>query len=113
MPHVIIDHSADIGDAATLDALCEAVFQALAAHSAIPHPAALKVRTLAAGAQRLGTEPQSYAHATLLLLPGRSAEVKADLARVILDVLVAVLPDVGSLSVNLAELDAAYVKRVL
>ena len=113
MPHVVIEHSPDVGARHDLAALCEALFQALAQHSAIPHPASLKIRTHETGAHRLGSEPQSFAHATLLLLPGREGDTRSDLAQTILDVMAARLTDVGSLSVNLADLDAAYAKRVL
>ncbi|QIE46582.1 5-carboxymethyl-2-hydroxymuconate isomerase [Pseudohalocynthiibacter aestuariivivens] len=113
MPHVMIDHSADVGNTEALNGLCQAVFDVLATHPSIPNAQAIKVRTLASGAHRLGSEPQSYAHATLLLLPGRSAEVKADLANRLLQVLSDMLPQVGSLSVNLGDLDPAYAKRVL
>ncbi|RKF14108.1 5-carboxymethyl-2-hydroxymuconate isomerase [Roseovarius spongiae] len=113
MPHVIIEHSADVAQEVDLAALCDAVFDALTAHPEVPDPAALKVRTIACAAHRGGTTPDSFAHATLLLLPGRDAETKADMTQTILDALAAILPRTGSLSVNLADLDPAYVKRAL
>ena len=113
MPHVVIEHSPDAASPDALQALCAALFDALAGHPAIPRPDALKLRTHQSNAHLLGTRGQSYAHATLLLLPGRDADTKSDLTQLILRVMAKTLPQVHSLSVNLAELDAVYAKRVL
>ena len=110
MPHLTLQHSANV---VVEQALCEALFQALAAHEAIPHPESLKVRSLPCPLWRIGTEPLSFAHADLSLLPGRDDATKADLARAVLAVLESHLPDVGSLSVDVKDLSAAYCKRVL
>ncbi|MDA5092669.1 5-carboxymethyl-2-hydroxymuconate isomerase [Aliiroseovarius sp. KMU-50] len=110
MPHVRIEHA---GTAVDQQKVCEAVFDALAAHKAIPHPESLKVRALPCDAYRIGTEPASFAHAHLTLLPGRSDEVKTELARLILTVMRRHLPEVGSLSVDVADLSSSYVKDVL
>lgn len=110
MPHLTLEHSADV---AAGQALCEALFDALAAHAAIPHPESLKIRTLPCPHHRIGTEPQSFAHAHLALLPGRDDATKAALSALILEVMVRHLPEVGSLSVDVSELSAAYTKRVL
>lgn len=113
MPHIVIEHSPDVAATADLQALCAALFEALAAHPAIPRPETLKLRTLQSGAHLLGTHRQSYAHATLLLLPGRDADTRSELTQLILRVMAEALPQVHSLSVNLADLDVAYAKRVL
>lgn len=113
MPHIVIEHSPDAASAQALEALCSALFEALAAHPAIPRPEALKLRTRQSGVHLLGTRGQSYAHATLMLLPGRDADTRSDLAQTILKVMAELLPQVHSLSVDLADLDSAYVKRVL
>ena len=110
MPHLTIQHSAD---APAGDALCEALFQALAAHDAIPHPETLKIRTLPCPHWRIGTEPQSFAHAELQLLPGRDDATKADLAQTVLAVMESHLPEIGALSVDIADLSSAYAKRVV
>lgn len=113
MPHVVIDYAADIASPARMQALCDALFQRLSVHPALPHPELLKIRCSPVAAHRLGTVGQGFAHATLLLLPGRDADTRSDLAQTVLDVLTAHLPDVTSLSVNLTDLDASYAKRVL
>ncbi|MCI2399524.1 5-carboxymethyl-2-hydroxymuconate isomerase [Aliiroseovarius subalbicans] len=110
MPHLTIEHSA--GAPLGKD-LCDALFDALAAHPAIPQPESLKIRTLPCNHHRIGTEPQSFAHARLLLLPGRDAATKAALAQLVLECMAEHLPEVGSLSVDVGELSPAYVKRLL
>jgi len=110
MPHLTIEHSLDVAAGQTL---CDDLYDALAAHPAVPRPESLKIRTLPCPHHRIGTEPQSFAHANLALLPGRDEPTKAALARLVLDRMAAHLPDVGSLSVDVSELSAAYTKRVL
>lgn len=113
MPHITIEHSAGLQDSHDLQALCDTLWQAFADHPAISSPATVRVRTIAATASRIGVEPQSFAHATLLLLPGRDDATKQDLAQVILDTLISALPEVGSLTVRLADLNPPYLKRML
>ena len=110
MPHLIVQHSANVEAS---HSLCDALYEALAAHDAVPHPESLKVRTLPCPHWRIGTEPQSFAHADLSLLPGRDEPTKAALAQTVLSVLESHLPEVGSLSVDVKDLSAAYTKRVL
>ena len=110
MPHLTIQHSTDV---AADQALCDALFAALAAHPAIPQPESLKIRTLPCPAHRIGTEPQSFAHADLALLPGRDAPTRAALSALVLDVMDRHLSTTGSLSVDVSELSPAYAKRVL
>ena len=113
MPHIIIEHSAGLQDSHDLQALCDTLWEAFANHHAITAPDTVRVRTIAATASRIGVEPQSFAHATLLLLPGRTEEIREELARMILTALMAALPDVGSLTVRLTDLHQPYLKRML
>ena len=110
MPHLTIEHSQDV---AASQALVDDLYDALAAHPAVPRPESLKIRTLPCTHHRIGTDPQSFAHAHLALLPGRDGPTKAVLAQLVLDRMAVHLPDVGSLSVDVSELSAAYAKRVL
>ena len=113
MPHAVIEYSAGIEEFYDPHVLCGRVFAALAAQAAIPDATTLKVRAIAVEAWQNGTDPQSFAHATLSLLPGRDQATKDALAACILAALVAEMPDVGSLSVDVRELNPAYTKRVL
>lgn len=113
MPHIVIEHSAGLQDSHDLQALCNTLWTAFAHHPNINGPDTVRVRTLAATASRIGIEPQSFAHAELMLLPGRPDEIKQNMAQLILDTLDSALPDVGSLTVRLTDLHQPYLKRML
>ncbi len=80
MPHLTLEHSADVETCHDISALCTALFEALAAHPAVPDPRSLKIRALPCPHWHIGTEPQSFAHATLLLLPGRDTATRSDMS---------------------------------
>jgi len=113
MPHIVIEHSKALDDSHDLQALCDDLWDRFAAHPSVKGPDTVRIRTIAATASRIGVEPQSFAHATLLLIPGRPEEVRSALARIILDALQHHLPDVGSLTVRLTDLNPPYLKRML
>ncbi len=113
MPHIVIEHSAGLQDSHDVQALCDALWEEFAHHPAINGPDTVRVRMLCATASRIGVEPQSFAHATLILMPGRSDEIKQQMAQLILDKLCDALPDVGSLTVRLTDLHQPYLKRML
>jgi len=113
MPHIVIEHSAGLHDSHDLQALCDALWEGFAAHPSVSAPDTVRVRTIAATASRIGVDPQSFAHATLLLLPGRSDEIRAKLAQMTLDIMLRFLRDVGSLTVRLTDIQQPYVKRML
>lgn len=113
MPHIVIEHSPGLQDSHDLQALCDTLWDAFAHHPNINGPDTVRVRTVAATASRIGIEPQSFAHAELMLLPGRPDDVKQNMAQLILDTLCAALPDVGSLTVRLTDLHQPYLKRML
>lgn len=113
MPHIIIEHSGGLENSHDLQALCDDLWEKFADHHSVTAPDTVRTRTIAATASRIGVEPQSFAHATLLLLPGRSDEVRTDLAQLTLDTIQAHLPDVGSLTVRLDAIEQPYLKRML
>ena len=113
MPHIVIEHSKGLEQSHDLQALCDTLFEAVAAHGSVSGPEAVKVRTIAATASRIGVEPQSFIHATLLLMPGRDEPTRADIAQVVMDVLLERTGDVGSLTVRLSDLNPPYLKRML
>ncbi len=113
MPHIVIEHSRGLEDSHDLQAVCDTLWDTFAHHSAITAPDTVRIRTIAATASRIGVEPQTFAHATLLLLPGRSEDTRKELAQMILDALTTALPDVGSLTVRLDHLNQPYLKRML
>lgn len=113
MPHIVIEHSNGLEQSHNLQALCDRLWQAFAGHHSVKGPETVRVRTIAATASRIGVEPQTFAHATLLLLPGRDEATREDLAKITLAALEAELPDVGSLTVRLDDLNQPYLKRML
>jgi 5-carboxymethyl-2-hydroxymuconate isomerase len=114
MPHVVLEYSAGLETQAELQSLCQALFDALAKQPAIPNPASLKIRACPQPFGVIGTDPQSYTHATLRLLPGRDDATKSHLTGIVLDVMKAHLPEVGSLTAEAVDMHgASYAKRVL
>jgi len=113
MPHIVIDHSAGLQNSHDLQALCEVIWQGFAAHPSVKGPDTVRVRCMPASASRIGVEPQTFAHAEVLLLPGRSEEHRLALAQLVMEALEAALPDVGSLTVRLTDLNQPYLKRML
>ena len=113
MPHVAIEHSKDLDATHDLQALCDDLWEKFAAHASVKSPDTVRIRTIAATASRIGVEEQTFAHATLLLIPGRDEATRAELAQMVMDALQAHLPDVGSLTVRLTDLNPPYLKRML
>ncbi len=114
MPHIVIEHSTNVGETHDMSALCRAVFDTAKASGVFPDTTAIKVRAIAYDHFVIGTDPQSFAHATIHLLAGRSPAVKAALTQTILDEMEKHLPTVGSLSVDIVDMDPpAQAKRIL
>lgn len=114
MPHLALEFSNGLDESHDMPALCQALFDTLAKHPTFPQPANLKIRASAATYSVIGTDPQSFVHATLRLLPGRDDDTKSQLTSAVLSTLQSHLPQVGSLTVETVELHgASYAKRVL
>lgn len=114
MPHIIVEYAGHLDETHCMTDLCQTLFDAAAASGVFPDTSAIKVRTIPCPFSRIGTEPQTFAHATIRLLAGRSDDVKAALTQTILNTLDQALPDVGSLSVDIKDIDTAtYAKRTL
>lgn len=114
MPHIVIQYSAGLDGEHDLHAMCQSVFDAAAATGVFPDLSAIKVRALPCPYFVLGSDPQDFAHADVALLPGRTAEQKSAVTAAVLKALIAQLPEVDSLSVDIRDLDgASYAKRTL
>lgn len=113
MPHVVLEYSQGVEDSCDMQALCEDLFQALASQETFD-ASAIKVRATPVTFFRIGTEPQSFVHAMLMLMDGRDEPTRRALNACVLDVLAKSLPGVGSLTVQDVEMcRATYAKRVL
>lgn len=113
MPHLSLEYSAAAADKYDFDALCNALFDALADHPEVANPRNLKIRAYPCPYVRIGTKPESFVHASLGLLTGRSDVIKSDLTKTVLNVLEQHLGEIGALSVDCYDLSSAYVKRAL
>jgi len=114
MPHIIVEYAGHLDETHCMTGMCQILFEAATASGVFPDPGAIKVRALPCPFSRIGTEPQTFAHATIRLLAGRDDDVKATLTQTILTALDQALPDVGSLSVDIKDIDTAtYAKRTL
>lgn len=114
MPHIVIDYSDGLDEAHDLHALCRSVFEAAVATEVFPDLSAIKVRARPCPYFLLGTASQSFAHADVHLLDGRSDAQKAAVTHAVLKALEAHLPTVGSLSVDIHDIArATYAKRTL
>ncbi|PZX08416.1 5-carboxymethyl-2-hydroxymuconate Delta-isomerase [Celeribacter halophilus] len=112
MPHVVIDFAEGLERSHDMSRLCEEVFDALVLDVEVNAPA-LKVRARPQPYFKIGTEPDTFAHATLYLLEGRNDATKARLSDIVLKAMDGVLPTVGSLSVDVRDMNtAAYAKRL-
>ncbi len=114
MPHLVLEHSADIARSHDLDALSKALFDAAAASPVFHNIAAIKTRTIACDNVHMGTAPETFAHLTVWMLSGRPVEAKQALAESLLAVMDRYLPTVGALSVDTRDMETeTYAKRTI
>ncbi len=113
MPHLVIEYSEDLAETYDIAALCQLLFDTAKA-SDIFDPATIKVRALPCPYWRSGTDPQSFAHITIRLMSGRDNLAKTRLTQSVLAAMDKQLPKVGSLTVDLKEIDPnTYAKRII
>ncbi|RLK11369.1 5-carboxymethyl-2-hydroxymuconate Delta-isomerase [Ruegeria conchae] len=112
MPHVTLEFSAGLEQSHDFQAICEQLYSVLAGHEEFDPPT-LKIRATPVPFSRIGTEPQTFVHATLLLMQGRDEATRTGLNATILDVLAKTMPEVGSITVQDVEMTrATYAKRL-
>ncbi|WP_281995783.1 5-carboxymethyl-2-hydroxymuconate Delta-isomerase [Ruegeria faecimaris] len=112
MPHLVLEFSQGLEEKHDFHAICEKLFAVLSEHAEFDAPA-LKIRANPVTYFRIGTEPQTFVHATLLLMQGRDEATRAELNATVLDVLTVAMPEVGSITVQEVELNrASYAKRL-
>lgn len=114
MPHFIVEYSADLSADHDIQSLCQALFDSAKDSGAFPDSSAIKVRALPASHWVVGHGDTGFAHVTIRLLAGRDADTQARITQATLDTLHAQLPGVGSLSVDIKDINpATYAKRTL
>jgi len=129
MPQIIIEHSNGLEELlrqdgepknkSILQKVCDEIWETFASHPSVTGPETVRVRCICASASRIyggppdsGRNNQSFAHATLLLLPGRSDETRQDLAQIIMGTFQKYLTGCQSLSVRLDDIGQPYLKVI-
>lgn len=114
MPHIIVEYSADLDDRHNMQMLCQALFDAARDCSVFPDPSAIKVRATPCQNWVLDGSVDGFVHVTVRLMKGREAATQAIVTNALLAVLGTRLVDVGSLTVDINDIDpATYAKRTL
>ena len=103
MPHCIIDCPAALARRVGEQALLAAVHDAIDA-SGLFKPGDIMARLNAFEYYRCGATQYDFVHVVLYLFAGRSAEQQRSLASATLAALVALLPDVEALSMDVREM---------
>ncbi len=119
MPHLIVEHSANLGEL-PLNDLLPALNRSLTASPEILDETDLKTRVVAVDQFRIGNQAdqRGFVHAQLRLLSGRTPEAKRDLTERIAVVLRQFVPRptgvLVQLSVEVVDMDrGSYVKEKL
>ena len=113
MPHVIIEHSAEVADQIDIDELIAVTHAAVLSSDLFPEYD-IKTRAIAYAHHRTGQTRDSFVHVTVHLLDGRSDAQKAALSEAVLACIEPLLPAVISVGVELCDMHrASYRKRVL
>ncbi len=113
MPHLVLEHSAELDDAA-IAATCAALFKAANDNPVFKNKASIKLRSVPCHNVLMGTSPGTFAHLTVWMLAGRGAEEKKALSGALLKVMAEKLPHVGALTVDPQDMNTTtYAKRVI
>lgn len=113
MPHVIIEHSAEVAAQIDIDELVAAVHEATLGTDLFPEYD-IKTRAIAYSHHRTGQTRDAFVHVAVHLLDGRSDAQKTMLSEAVLGRIEPLLPGVASVGVETVDIHrASYRKRVL
>ena len=113
MPHIIIEHTADVAGQIEISELIEAVHRGALGSDLFPEYD-IKTRAIAYSQHRTGQTCDSFVHIAVHLLSGRSDEHKCMLSEKVLAAVEPLLPQVVSVSVEICDIHrSSYRKRVL
>ena len=107
MPHITVEYAGYLDETHCMTGMCQTLFDAAVATDIFPNPAAIRVCATPCPVSISGAEKQSFVHATIHLFAGRDEATKTKLTRSILAALDQALPDVGSLAVDIKDIDTA------
>ncbi|MGJ8528993.1 5-carboxymethyl-2-hydroxymuconate Delta-isomerase [Maritalea sp.] len=112
MPHIIIEYAQPIANDIDLEALCKSLSEAALATGVFTTPEDVKARAIPATHWYQPVENSTFIHITVRLMAGRTEEQKRKVTTAILEKAAAKLPQVGTISVDIKEIDpATYAKR--
>lgn len=113
MPHFVIEYARKLETTLDIGAVMQAAFDA-GAGSGIMNAADIKVRALLYDHARFEGGIDTFLHVTVSMLEGRSDLQKEGLALCLREALVARFPQVGSISIDIRDMNAtAYKKRLI
>jgi 5-carboxymethyl-2-hydroxymuconate isomerase len=113
MPHFIIDCSGRVIEQKSPDEIMQAVYD-VAEATGLFTAGDIKVRLRTFQYFKLGTDKKDFIHIFGHIMEGRSKEQKSDLAKMIIERLDAMFPDISILSINISEFEkATYSNKAL
>jgi len=113
MPHLILEHSAELAEQHDINALVHALFDA-AVKSGVFGAEDIRARSVACENSVVGAAKPGFAHLVVRMMAGRPEELRLALAEDLLAVMLKHLPDVGALSVAPEDIKReTYARRVL
>ncbi|MBO9730235.1 MAG: 5-carboxymethyl-2-hydroxymuconate Delta-isomerase [Chitinophaga sp.] len=113
MPHFIIECSANVLAIQPAEVLMDTVHDTAAATGLFADND-IKVRIVPFEYYKLGAGKNSFLHIFGYIMQGRTTDQKAHLAKVIIEKIAPLLPDISFVSINISEFEAAtYCNRSL
>ncbi len=106
MPHCIIEYSQKLESSLDIKALVQCVHSSTLA-SGLFSEQAIKSRAIAYEHYQTGGSDGPFIHITIRLFDGRTGEQKAALSRAVLDDVIGQMKDVGSVTVEIVDIDKA------
>src|SRR5579863_570391 len=86
MPHIILEYSSNLGDAAALTRLLDSLHGALGDTESFDSER-IKSRAVRCETYHVSTERRGFMHATVLFSPGRPEALRRQVARRLLDIM--------------------------
>lgn len=113
MPHLILEHSAELTETHDIAALVQDLFDT-ATDSGVFGAQDIRARSIACDNTIVGAAKPGFAHLSLLMMAGRPEDTRLALANDLLAVMLRHLPEVGALSVAPKEIQReTYARRVI
>lgn len=113
MPHFVVEYARPLERSLSIAEVMEVAFRA-GARSGVMNPIDIKVRAVPIDHFLFQDGVTTFLHVTVSLLAGRSPEQKEHLAILLRADLADAFPEVGSISIDVRDMDPiAYKKRLL